>query len=283
MEKKAEQERLKEMITAQYMWLEYKGVDTKRVPNYTRLIFCSNDADNVMKIDDGETRFFVVRIFPFEGKENPTLLEDMEAEIPAFLHYILNRPIHHPREGRLYFKPEYFITDQFMQVVKNTRPQVEKALDEWVVDTFLQYKVPDFKADLKQITERLSSYASFRIRNDQVKEYLWKKKKMKPIPTPKRTSLPIGVAFDPYNNPTVETEKKVGRCYHFFPEDWLTEEELKQHAQPFDFAEEEAQAPPEPPPQDGAGNQGPIPIGFPKDVNTIIPKDFNERNPISPF
>ena len=55
-DKKAEKERLKQLVTADSAYLESKGMDVRKINYYGKLIICSNDADRVMKIDEGESR-----------------------------------------------------------------------------------------------------------------------------------------------------------------------------------------------------------------------------------
>ncbi len=83
-DKKAEKERLKQMVTADDVYLEYKGMNVEKVDYYGKLVMCSNDADRVMKIDDGESRWFVVRV-PVLTEKDPDLKKKLAEEIPAWL------------------------------------------------------------------------------------------------------------------------------------------------------------------------------------------------------
>ena len=109
-DKKSEKERLKQLVTADAVYLENKGQNVRKINYYGKLIICSNDADRVMKIDDGESRWFVVRV-PVLKEKDPDLETKLREEMPALLHFIYNRPIHHPRVDRLWFKAEWFLTD----------------------------------------------------------------------------------------------------------------------------------------------------------------------------
>jgi hypothetical protein len=61
-DKKAEKERLKQLVTADSAFVEFKGMNVRKINYYGKLIICSNDADRVMKIEDGESRWFVVKV-----------------------------------------------------------------------------------------------------------------------------------------------------------------------------------------------------------------------------
>jgi len=75
-DKKSEKERLKKLATDDRQYLEFKGADTQEIDFYGKIIICSNDADNLMNIEDGEIRWWVVRVHPFT-KEIPSLRDTM--------------------------------------------------------------------------------------------------------------------------------------------------------------------------------------------------------------
>ena len=65
-DKKAEREKLKQMVTANEMFLELKGVDVKTIPYYGHLIICSNDAESYPDDSfDNMKLFAAAHDFPF--------------------------------------------------------------------------------------------------------------------------------------------------------------------------------------------------------------------------
>ncbi len=99
-EKKAEKEKLKQIATADEAYLENKGMNLKRFPYQGKLIICSNDADKVMQMDTEDRRWFVVRV-PKLKKKNPNLENLIQEEVPAWLHFLKNGKIVHPKEDDL--------------------------------------------------------------------------------------------------------------------------------------------------------------------------------------
>jgi hypothetical protein len=224
-DKKAEKERLKQLATADTAYLENKGMNVKQFPYYGKLMIGSNDADRVMKIDDGENRWFVVRVFPIEY-EDPDLEVKMRNEIPAWLHYAMNREIHHTRESRLWFKEEHFITDQYRIIVEETKNRVERLIENYIKDLFLTYRVTEIRVSKTTLAKRLNEEVSkYRIDSEDIRYYFQKKRGLQPHNNSIKQTFPIGFNEGNPNKPITYIEDKQ-RCYHLFYKDWLTEDEI---------------------------------------------------------
>lgn len=218
-DKRSEKERLKKLATDDRQFLEFKGADVQEVPFYAKIIICSNDADSLMKIDEGEIRWFVVRVKPFE-KEIVNLRETMRGEIPAFLNFLSTRQIAHPQEGRAWFNPEYIKTEQLQKIIETTRPRIERVVDDYIIETFETFKCSAFKIDLKGLAERINQggFSKYKIDTHELKVYLKDKKGMQPGNT-ERISFPF---FS--DTPTMQLEfdsSRVARCYHFKVDEWV--------------------------------------------------------------
>ncbi len=236
-DKKAEKERLKQLVTADAVYLENKGMNVRKINYYGKLLICSNDADRVMKIDDGESRWFVVRVpvIPVEERD-PDLELKLKDEVEAFLHFLYHRPIHHPRSDRLWFKPEWFITDQFKIIVETTKNRIDRVFEDWLREQFLLFKLPVLRYSLKYLTEVFNDQknSKYKIDSIEIKSYLHGKK-MEPE-HPQRVKVPVG--FDlPEEGSLLEEPKiiynsSISRPYVFTPDKWLTEEQLKEYEKP---------------------------------------------------
>lgn len=226
-DKKAEKERLKQMVTADSVYLEYKGMDVNKIDYYGKLVMCSNDADRVMKIDDGESRWFIVRV-PVLPNEDPLLREKLIAELPAWLHYVQSRSIFHGNASRLWFKPEWFITDQMRVIVEATKNRLDRVFEDWIRDQFLDYELSVLRYSLSQMVSILNDPKNSKYRIDQIelKAYLKDRRGMRPEGT-QQTKIPIG--WDIRENTSLPAEilysTTMQRPYVFKIEDWLTEEQ----------------------------------------------------------
>jgi hypothetical protein len=232
-EKRAEKERLKKLATDDKQFLEFKGADVKTVDFYAKLIICSNDADSLMKIEDGEVRWFVVRVKTFAEhgiKNDPDMRNKMKAEIPAWLNFLSNRKVSHARKTRSWFATEHIITEQLKSIIEATRNRVDRVVDGVITDIFQTYKVNSFRMDVATIVQIIKRDAESKYAIDQleVKKFLKDKKKLLPS-EPQRLRYP-----ESFNSETGEIQwniSKVGRCFHFQVEDWIKDIELGKYSE----------------------------------------------------
>ena len=141
-----------------------------------RSIFLSNDENNFMQIDAGENRFCVVKVPSFreQGKKDiPDLLDKMKPEIPAFLHFLINRKLRYPtNETRFWFSDKIYLTEAFQAVVDKTKTTLEKELEDWLNDCFLEFEVVELNYTLTEITIEISRAAQTRFPKDKIRELL---------------------------------------------------------------------------------------------------------------
>lgn len=120
-------ERIKYLSTTDFNKLEAKGKDKREVEFFSKFILCSNNEDNFIKIDREETRFWVLKV-PCLKKEETHFLEDLKAEIPAFLYFLEHRTLTTMNKTRMWFKPEQLCTDALANLMHYNRNRVEKEL-----------------------------------------------------------------------------------------------------------------------------------------------------------
>jgi hypothetical protein len=230
-DKSTEKDRLKHMVTSDEIMIERKGVDLKPVPFYAKLAFTSNDAEKVMKIDEEDTRWFVVKVPPLTA-EDVDMQAKLVSEIPAWLHYIHHRKPHHERESRLWFRPEHFITEQFHKVREATKNRLDKSIEEFIKNMFLTYRLEQFKLPLNWLTKQLNDEAKYRTDVLDVRTYLKEKRGMEPASAPVRNRIPNDVdpdVLDKSGRPLVSYDTQgTSRPYTFKVEDWLKGDDLRE-------------------------------------------------------
>jgi len=225
-EKKAERERLKKMVTSKTMFLEMKGVDVKEIPYYGHLIICSNDADSLMKMEEEDTRWFVVKVNSLsEDEVDPDFEKKLMEEIPHYLYYIANRKIFHPKVDRLWFSPKDFVTEQMRKIIEVTKSRLEAVVENWIKDIFLTYKVEELRISRKAMLRYLNNpeVSKYKIDEKELKYFFEEKKRIK-YQSPGRCKIPIKLEFNG-NFPSVDYYEEVQRHYHLKPEDWLNDQE----------------------------------------------------------
>ena len=120
-------ERIKYLSTTNINKLEAKGKDKREVEFFGKFILCSNNEDNFIKIDNNETRFWVIKV-PSVNKEHTNFLNLLIAEIPAFLFYLQHRKLSTAHSTRMWFTPGQIKTRALEKLVQNNRNRVEKEL-----------------------------------------------------------------------------------------------------------------------------------------------------------
>ncbi|WP_445737286.1 primase-helicase family protein [Mariniflexile sp.] len=120
-------ERIKYLSTTNFNKLEAKGKDKREVEFFGKFILCSNNEDNFIKIDNNETRFWVLKI-PSLKKEEIRFLEYLDSEIAAFLYHLQHRELISPNKTRMWFSPSQIKTKALENLMQNNRNRVEKEL-----------------------------------------------------------------------------------------------------------------------------------------------------------
>lgn len=230
-DKKAEKERLKQLATSKEQQLQYKGVDNKKIAYFGKLIICSNDADNVMKIEEGENRWFIVKV-PVLKKKDPDMMDKIKAEIPAWLDYISKRKVFHPKKTRIWFDDKLIMTEQYHKIIQMTRDYFDQVFEEWIKEQFLTYGDPVLRYAMKDILEIMNDPKTAKYKADQKKvlQYLEEKKKLRKIKG--RYKFPVGFDRDMNSEYTdrVNYKHENGRYYEFKFEEWLNDKEKEEFA-----------------------------------------------------
>jgi hypothetical protein len=238
-DKKAEKERLKQLVTADSIYLEHKGMNVRKIAFYAKLIICSNDADRVMKIEEGESRWFVVRVpvIPKE-KKDPDLELKMKAEAEAWLHFLFNRPIFHQRVDRLWFAPEDFITEQFKIIVETTKNRVDRVFEDWIQEQFMLFKLPVLRFSQKFLTEVFNDPKNSKYKIDAIELKAYLERKKMELGVPQRIKIPIGFLLsadehEVISGKMIQYREEMARPYKFVAEEWLSPAQLDAFNKPF--------------------------------------------------
>lgn len=122
---------LKNISTADKYNSESKGKDRVEVDMFLKIVLCSNRERDLLKIDEKEIRFWVVKVPVIQKNDiNVNLLLKMKDEIPAFLDYIMTRPMHTAEPlTRMWFTPEQLETKALrrMRIANKAKLELELA------------------------------------------------------------------------------------------------------------------------------------------------------------
>jgi len=124
LDRKEDSERIKNLSTATSFKAEAKGKDRKEVDFFAKFILNSNNENRPVIIEQGETRYWVRKIFPLK-KENTQILNELKGEIPHFLHFLQQREYSTKCESRMWFRHDLLVTDALRKIIQFNRGNIE--------------------------------------------------------------------------------------------------------------------------------------------------------------
>ena len=208
--------RLKMIATNNTIPIEEKGKEAGEVPNFSKLIMCSNDETNFLKIEIEETRYWIIRVKSIDPATVDThIIEKMEKEIPAFLWFLKNRTLHYKEASRLWFDPDDYATDALRLIQERTAPMLERHIKECIKQQFRFQMANEIRLSLAVIY-------------DLVREHYPHANKMKISDHMANRGYKLNnpSTFTYYLSYEGEPITKKDRFYLLRAQDWLTNEEL---------------------------------------------------------
>lgn len=168
-------EKIKNISTAETYKTEGKSKDKSEIGLFIKVILCSNQEENFIKIEaDDDGRFWVMKVKPFaKDHYKPFLLEEMTKEIPYFLdflskaEYINKKPL-----TRFWFCPEQTNTEALFRIMQVSDFKTSTIKDV-LKDKFLDFGLEELHytaSDLVEILEK--EYKIRTINQKQVGEVL---------------------------------------------------------------------------------------------------------------
>lgn len=179
LEKREDSERLKHLSTATSFKSESKGVDKVESPFYGKFVLCSNNEDSFVNIDQGEIRYWVIKVLPFE-KENTNLLKNIRAELPAFMHYLNNREIVSPKLTRMWFTPKQIETKALLKLFKSNQNYFLTEIKECLLEDFSKFSVNKLCYTSSDLAEKLR-LNNFRVTPNKISTIIKKYLKVESI------------------------------------------------------------------------------------------------------
>ncbi len=164
LEKKEDQEKLKTLSTGVKAKSEAKNKDKVEVEIYAKFILLSNYETTFIKIDQDETRYWVRKI-PKPNFDDPKLKYKMKSEIPAFLHFLLNREMKITEsQSRMWFLPEQLHTEALDRLKKANKTSIESNIQIMLTELyegsennsegFLTYTQKDLRQFYREFTNK---------------------------------------------------------------------------------------------------------------------------------
>ena len=215
-EKNGAGNKLKMLATNPTIPIEQKGKDAKEIPNFVKLILCSNDESNFVKIDWEENRYAIIKVTSIEGEEDPAMHDIMKAEIPAFLWFLKHRQLYYKEKSRLYFDERIFTTPQLNVIQARTEGGLARNVKDVIRNQFYLQQTESIRLSLAAIEELVRLQYKFATKI-QIRDYLNDKGY--------KTGAPTSFTYLMYAGDDMGITKK-DRCYTFNMYDFLTAEEM---------------------------------------------------------
>lgn len=135
-------QKIKTWVTQKTVNRDEKNQPVTTIDYWGRLILATNFAEDFMNIDDEENRFWI-RSMPYldkNGKDyDPHFMEKLEAEVPHFLHFILNRTLKNGEKKSRFWLPQSVTNTQGLRLVqKNNKSPLYYEIDVIIEELFSQ-------------------------------------------------------------------------------------------------------------------------------------------------
>jgi hypothetical protein len=124
LERREDSERLKNLSTASFYKAEAKGQNRQEIEFFGKFILCSNNEDNFVLVDPGETRYWIRKV-PVLQSDNQGLLAELKKEIPFLVHYLVSRKLSTTKQSRMWFTPQQITTPALKKVIRQNRNKLE--------------------------------------------------------------------------------------------------------------------------------------------------------------
>ena len=156
LEKKAAVEKLKALATAKQVQVNEKFISPYMIPFFGKIILTSNNEDRFVQVDEKEIRYFVRKLGKPEFT-NHSIEEDLQREIPAFLHHLQGLPSVDWTVSRSGFTPEELYNECLQAVVDESKSGLAKDLKIQITEYFDNNDQEVFLASSTDIKNRFFS------------------------------------------------------------------------------------------------------------------------------
>lgn len=225
LEKKAVSEKLKEMSTAATIASVAKGKDAEEERNIIKFILCSNNSTNFVNVDEDEIRYWVREIPTLPKSQRIyNILEILNKEIPAFLHFLEQRKLSTGQESRAWFADELIETDALRKLKQRSRYGLELEIESWLQEYFSIAEKAVIKMNIKDMKDLMD--------NNKEKNSYYKtaiEDKMKIYPTTKGSDDHeiYKVEYSELNDKhELKVYNRKRKCYRFFAHEYFEAHEL---------------------------------------------------------
>ena len=184
LDKVEDSERIKNLSTARTFKTEAKGKDRIETEFFGKFILCSNNEDSFILIEPTEIRYWVRKVQRIP-KVNVHLLEELEAEIPAFLHFLNTREMTTKNQSRMWFTNQQIRTEALQRVIRRSRSWLEVEMSEILIGLMDDFDLNEICFCVNDLIPFLIK-SGYRVSRTNIKKVLKDIWKVTPIHQPTR-------------------------------------------------------------------------------------------------
>lgn len=160
-EKQSGVEKLKSLSTAKSLKVSQKNVSEYNIPFYGKFILCTNKIRDFMRIDEDEVRFWIREVPKIAGKKNVLIEDQLMAEIPAFIKYLIDMPdINYDTGSRMVFTKDEIKTEALSVVKSESKNGLQKSLEIHIQEFFDGNNMTEFYATVSDIKNKWFNHNS---------------------------------------------------------------------------------------------------------------------------
>jgi len=225
LEKKAVSESLKEMSTAMTIASIAKGKDATEEKNIIKFILCSNNTTSFVNVEEDEIRYWVREIPTIPKSERIyNILEVLNNEIPALIHYLENREYSTKQESRAWFADELIETAALRKLKQRSRYGLHIEIESWLQEYFSIVEKSVVKLNIKDMKEMMDNKT---VSNTYYKDTIEDKMKIDPTTKGSDVHIVYKQEYDSVSsNHIIKEYNRKRKCYKFYASDYFRSHEL---------------------------------------------------------
>lgn len=149
LDRKKDVEGIKAYATSTKVMVNPKGFGKFEIDFFCKFQFYSNN-HRMIYVTKHDERFWIIKVNK-PKKDNPNILAELIAEIPAFLQFMMERKMVTESQSRMWFHSSLIRTDTFYDTVKVNEPTEARNLREKVKEMFLDFGEEQIMMPVKSI------------------------------------------------------------------------------------------------------------------------------------
>lgn len=129
---KKHMDRIKSMSTASDIHERRMYQESQQIKFFGKFILLSNHETDFIFASDSDIRFWVRKLYPVDF--DPDFDNQLNSELPAFLHFLKNRQYSTSKQSRMWFSADLIATKELEDVRKESRSWITKEIAEGIID-----------------------------------------------------------------------------------------------------------------------------------------------------